>query len=1638
MKHSHSATTYLPFAALLILTLAPSRALAEEADKGDRKLKDHLSKLSELVDADAEGMKFRFRTKFNRDYDPDQNNRVLVARKTSNPPILDGILDDDCWKAEGKQDTWKHRTQTAWVTPTTTTPGYKQTVLYVCYDEKNLYLAFVAEEPEPKSVIFGEKHQISEEHWKGVYYGGDAGELFIETGGFGGDGHIWQFIFNIYNHMTYDGPSPAGNNGMAWKSGVRLKGAMGPKRWIVEMLIPFKGFAWDDYKYIGSPKRGELWGLRVVRDGRPPATLYSRGSGSYEERFFSTWTYNPLEVWGNPWPTGVLLFDDVNLLRNGAFNEDLDGDGKLDHWRIKKSNDKLDAELIFDEEQGSGAVTCKLLKPEDIFQVSQVVGVIPGKFYSLSGRIKIVGGQGEVMAGFQSPVRKVTITDVGKWQDLNVEIFTGADQQEATLYLLFKGGVEKVLLDRLIIKQQPFGTEEGVFCLTGNGFRPELNVREKWNIKGRYTYREPDSGQFLPPSMRKFPGGRTAGNPDLGMDSQIDGWIPFDKASLTKGGHNFVQWPWDMGRILIRPTYPYGHEEIFDLGRDFYVTGIDSLFASAVQHVSLYVKPEKADGFLLVNRLNGPGVLHPKSDTLYVRFRGINSVARYLKVHWIERTHEGGSQYFMQIWGTKKGDHGDLEVTRFRWKEGITVKKQKVPSFSRIHEPFVVPQPRKVTWTDSPFVVSSKTRIVCQSQGLAMGIGRDFADDTAEFHNVRLPVMALEEELAANPGLTNCIVIGDVAGSQRIAEIAVKAGLKITPTDPGQQGYTLVADSKRVLVIGSGEDQQGAFYGITSVMQLLRREAGSRLIIPGCQIRDWPNAQVRGTYFQFNDHLRLADDLKRIIGLYSMLRVNRIEHARPRIHLESGNAQQLAAYHDLRGFLRRHYMTWTQPGNFWGRAPRNRYADKNMTHIEKMDDENDVMLIEKTNCGRLNVCPSSSHGYYLNRDMVHAMSDQINETEAVVLNTDEMNFVGSGSRWNACRRCLRRGLTGSHLFYEYYVRFYDVARRNGVKMETIDTMLTPDGGNSNYNNMGDAYPYIPRDMSMVSWKGSIGKPYSNPEYAIDHFDRLLGINAWGYKGNYGDPYGGPIPDFKQNTNRRIAGSIDSYWGAGSNQGMILGPLAKAQGNQCMNMYYSHPVGAEYLWSPAEPMPNTLEFANRLVNLTVRLNERYFSRPFPSWQEDRKPNWFTVNLNRVANWSHIDEIPADGKGWLDWGSNYDLRLMPMGDVQIEEVPFHIINPAANSDRSIIFLANYPEGSELAPALPRSVPEIPVGRNVASLCFLKMRVGAGSPASFVAVYEDGRELTFNFDVRDLDVASIHRWDYPHRSEEMQRWGKSITKANPFLRHIDFMSRPGWFGYTTSGDQCSSRIHEWVNPYPELPVKSVRVFYPFVQITSERTAILAISGIEAEQQDVDRWARKERPPLRPSTASYASLRKLKPLLVGGEAEWHTSESGYRSATGRFLNEKGEAIYAVKAEKGIKTHRALEKSSHPCFLAEISKGKRKWQVTVEIYKPAPVEAVAFCGRFMSGMSRNKIGAGTFKLARADYTIKVRTLDGKWQQMGQVQAACGEDGLHYFAVPTLAIDRIQAEVTVTDAQSKNYYQGVFAPGISYLQAYSK
>jgi len=259
--------------------------------------------LKALVDSSSEQMVFRFRTKFNRKWI--EGGKTLVAYKTPVPPLLDGYLEDECWKHAD-------RTRNAWVQKVTRDVSPKQTVLYACYDDKNLYLAYVAEEPNLKGVMFIERRK-SPDSRRFEAYGGDSGEIFIETDGLGGDGHGWQYIFNIYSNMGYDGLNPYTGEGTNWESGYRVKGALGPRRWVVELAMPFKGYRWKKYAYKGPPQRGEKWGIRVVRNGRPPP--------SGEDRMESTWTYNPVASWHNPWPTGTLVFDDLNLLRNGQFNE---------------------------------------------------------------------------------------------------------------------------------------------------------------------------------------------------------------------------------------------------------------------------------------------------------------------------------------------------------------------------------------------------------------------------------------------------------------------------------------------------------------------------------------------------------------------------------------------------------------------------------------------------------------------------------------------------------------------------------------------------------------------------------------------------------------------------------------------------------------------------------------------------------------------------------------------------------------------------------------------------------------------------------------------------------------------------------------------------------------------------------------------------------------------------------------------------------------------------------------------------------------------------------------------------------------------------------------------------------------------
>jgi hypothetical protein len=74
-----------------------------------------------------------------------------------------------------------------------------------------------------------------------------------------------------------------------------------------------------------------------------------------------------------------------------------------------------------------------------------------------------------------------------------------------------------------------------------------------------------------------------------------------------------------------------------------------------------------------------------------------------------------------------------------------------------------------------------------------------------------------------------------------IKEYCKSNKLEITGKNPGPEGYILQVTSGRIIIAGS--DDQGAFYGLQSVRQLI--DAGNGIEIQGLNVRDWPSFPFR-------------------------------------------------------------------------------------------------------------------------------------------------------------------------------------------------------------------------------------------------------------------------------------------------------------------------------------------------------------------------------------------------------------------------------------------------------------------------------------------------------------------------------------------------------------------------------------------------------------------------------------------------------------------------------------------------------------------------------------------------------------------------------------------------------------------------
>lgn len=89
---------------------------------------------------------------------------------------------------------------------------------------------------------------------------------------------------------------------------------------------------------------------------------------------------------------------------------------------------------------------------------------------------------------------------------------------------------------------------------------------------------------------------------------------------------------------------------------------------------------------------------------------------------------------------------------------------------------------------------------------------------------------------------------------------------------PQQEGYQLHIDQQEVRI--RGHDAAGVFYGLQTLVQLLKKGEDGRVQLPACMVNDYPRFGYRGMHLDVGRHLFPVNALKKWIDLLALYKVN--------------------------------------------------------------------------------------------------------------------------------------------------------------------------------------------------------------------------------------------------------------------------------------------------------------------------------------------------------------------------------------------------------------------------------------------------------------------------------------------------------------------------------------------------------------------------------------------------------------------------------------------------------------------------------------------------------------------------------------------------------------------------------------------
>jgi hypothetical protein len=155
-------------------------------------------------------------------YSSDELPKSLKAVKTENPPKIDGVLDDPCWKDAPKA--------TGFTDKLTGEPAPDETIAYILYDEENIYVGFYCYDSQPDKIVARETKR------DGNFKNDDVVAFDIDPF------HTHQYrSFFVVNAIGAQLSQIAGGRATKteWKGDWKAAASRTKNGWSIEMAIPF-------------------------------------------------------------------------------------------------------------------------------------------------------------------------------------------------------------------------------------------------------------------------------------------------------------------------------------------------------------------------------------------------------------------------------------------------------------------------------------------------------------------------------------------------------------------------------------------------------------------------------------------------------------------------------------------------------------------------------------------------------------------------------------------------------------------------------------------------------------------------------------------------------------------------------------------------------------------------------------------------------------------------------------------------------------------------------------------------------------------------------------------------------------------------------------------------------------------------------------------------------------------------------------------------------------------------------------------------------------------------------------------------------------------------------------------------------